>query len=154
MCVCRERRWSCRSDGHRGRESYQMAQVIDFKPKYLVRGIPTDYRLYRAIPVGVWHTNSPVYGEFYRQNLPAPYLRYLVLGSSPTFQAPERHPRSPGQASHFILTSFYFNMIGSREAGFFRWFMPLPFLGPGAVPAPNQKSSPPPDIYLTSLPCI
>ena len=46
---------------------------------------------YRAIPVGVWHTNSPVYGEFYRQNLPAPTLGTL---SSPTFQAPERHPRT------------------------------------------------------------
>lgn len=141
VCVSRKTMGVADQDGHRGRESYQMPQVIDFKPKYLVRGIPTDYRRYRAIPVGLGH-QFPSLWRVLPTKSSRSYLRYLILAPFPgTRQTP------PGQASHFILTSFYFNMIGSREAGFFRWFMPLfldLLLGPGAVPAPSQ---PPPDIF-------
>ena len=73
-------------------EKLPNAPVIGFKPKYLVRGIPTDYRL-PSHPSGLWHTHSPVYGEFYRQNLPAPS----------TLSSPTSRGHTPGQASHFII---------------------------------------------------
>ena len=77
------------------------ARVIGFQAQVPGRGIPVDYR---ASPVGVWHNHFP---SLWRV-LPTKTSRsYLMLAY---FQAPE----AEGQASHFLLNSFYLDMIGFR----------------------------------------